>query len=136
LESRRIIFLTEGYLNGWLDFKPRTGFSRLRENHIINFLERKYSIEAIKLQVHIASSLASGNLQEKTVSLAYDAYDQYVGTALPYLDTKANIEEEKKPIDKEQLTAWKALLAQKKKEMSGFIKSTEVTDKQELKEEQ
>lgn len=135
MESRRVILLTEGYLNGWLDFKSRTRLSRLRENHIINFLEKQHSLEALRLQVQLSSSLASGNLQEKTVSLAYDAYDRYIGTALPYLDNKDKIEEDKKSISKEQVTAWKAMLSQKKKELAGFIKASEKPDKQELKDE-
>ena len=126
--------LTEGYLNGWLDFEDKTRFSRIRENYILSHIEKRQILEAIRLKLNLDASLASGNLSEQTIGIAYDTYEKYVGTALPYLAKKDKIDEEKKPIDKQQLTAWKAMLAQKKKEMAHLMQASEEPNKQVLED--
>jgi len=116
LESRRVILLTEGFLNGWLDFKYNTRFSKLREEYILTYIERKQATEAIKLKSIIDACLASGKLTAETASIAYETFEKYIDLTLPYAIKKDKISN--KVITKEELGDLKLLL-QKGKEMLG-----------------
>lgn len=96
MESRRVVLLTKGYLQGRLDFKYKNPLSRHRENYIVNQIEQEelhkiYSVRSL-FDVVLGTALKS----EDTIRASFDSYKVLVESVLPYsaktntIDIKSN----------------------------------------------
>lgn len=110
--------MTEGYKRGWLTFKYPTQASRLREDFIIQQIEKDRLLEFHRVRLQAEASLASAIPNKASFELVYATLDQYKGLALPYLATKASIKQMPSPEDiKADLAYWADFI--KQKEASG-----------------
>lgn len=117
MESRRIVLLTEGYLNGWLTFDEKTPASKVREDYILGVIERKNAMAALQLKATVEASVISGALTNETVKMAYDNYNAYLALALPYMAKPDKIKSDGKAMDKAQADHWKKFLKDSKKRL-------------------
>lgn len=97
MDSRPVTLLTRGYLLGWLDFKYKHPFSRLRERLILREVERDLLKDIIQLRVTTESSLLSSVVghNKKALDIPYDGLEQYTQLILPYeyKKSKMNVED-------------------------------------------
>lgn len=116
MESRRIVLLTEGFLKGWLSFDNKTPLSQLREEIILVALERLKASEVAANKTILDASIASGNLTQDTIKLAYESYEQYLGLSLPYGAKKVKMKDIDETLNSAQdIAFFKKLLNEKKK---------------------
>lgn len=113
MESRRVIFLTKGYLRGWLDFDYKTPNSRVREEFIINTLEREEMARLLALRAQMDASVAGGLGNVDLFKSAKSSYMSHFELTLPYLDKQSKMESG--VISKENIAEWKAMLKELKK---------------------
>ena len=121
MESRRVTLLTEGYLLGWLNFEYPQPFSKLRENYILQALERKHFKDLMFARVQMDSSLVSGAINKKTIDIPYDRFSSLLELTLPYVSKQVKInkeiEDKKHALTPENMAIWAATLAELKKTM-------------------
>lgn len=115
MESRRVVLLTEGFLNGWLKFENKSLLSATREEYILAMIEKKYALEALNLKTSVEASLVSGAITKETIKLAYDNYSRYLALALPYMKKNDTIEDNGHMLSKTEQEHWKNFLKEKKK---------------------
>ena len=112
MESQRVVLLTECYLRGWLDFEYKHNGSRVRENFILNYLE-KHKLEAvIHLDALMSSILASGVPSTESFQRAQETRLKYFNAAFPYAKMK-----EKAEVTVEETKFWSNFLQSKEKDV-------------------
>jgi hypothetical protein len=120
-------------LGGWLDFKQKTPFSRLREDFILQHLERRMFKEVTGSRAEISASLLSAvaaGLKSSAFSTVFDRVEEYEGFALPWLFSRDKVDKSKKdnkisPV--EELAYWKNVLAEREKRHEEAAKKREAT---------
>ena len=115
MDSRRVVLLTKGYLHGWLDFKPKTKLSRVREEFLIGVIEEEEIAKIRQLRTltdaTIGAALRSKDLLESSV----ESFNDYLELTLPYLRIKPKIGSE---LVQNELADIKAFLQKKKLELN------------------
>lgn len=115
MESRRIIFLTEGFLNGWLDFDYKTPLSRKREDYIVNFLERKAYVNVMHTRCVVDAAMTVMS-DAKSIKITQETFKHYFGLTLPYVAKKTTMGNEE--VTPEKIAEWKEFLKEAKKTQS------------------
>jgi len=84
LESRQVIFLTKGYLAGWLTFQYPNKLSFIREQYIISCLDRAETLKLVELRLGAQSEFIAINPKDGGKA-AQQALTDYTELALPYI---------------------------------------------------
>lgn len=114
--------LTEGYLNGWLNFEYPNPTSAVREEYILAMVERKYAIEALRLRALSDASIISGAVSKDSIRIAEDNYKRYLALTLPYWNKGAKMNGNGQALSKEDTEHWKNFLKEKKKWAATVLK--------------
>lgn len=94
MESRRIVLLIDGYLNGWLDFDYKQPTSILREELILREVERKKASNILSTRAVAEFSIALGSTG--AIKQAFGTFQKLLETELPYLYNPDKLKKELK----------------------------------------
>jgi hypothetical protein len=108
LESQRVVLLTECYLRGWLNFEYKHVGSKVRENFILNYLEKHKLENVLFLDSVMSSSLASGAPSNDSFQQAQEKRHKYFNLVFPYAKIK-----EKTEVTVEETQFWRNFLQSK-----------------------
>ncbi len=114
MESRQVSLLTQAYKTGRLDFEYPTPLSRLREQFILNEIERENLLEGYKLKSLVAAATIAVSPKEGIKS-TNDLVKSYLELGLPYLFKQDKIVTDNKhlgPVTKDKLKEWDTMLKQ------------------------
>lgn len=112
MESREVVLLTRGYLTGRLTFEYPTALSRLREQVILNELERECLLDSYKLKTLVSAHTINVNPREG-VKRTNKLLESFMELALPYLFEEGTIKSNNPHLGKvttEKLKGWAAIL--------------------------
>ena len=120
MESRRIVLLTEGFLRGWLDFDYKTATSQLREEYIINMVERSLLRDQRQTRLGIVKTLGQNASNRQAIITALTDMEEDVNAlTLPYLAEKSKIKNNTKNVDAvNDLGFWSKLLTAENKKLT------------------
>jgi hypothetical protein len=110
LASRQVTLLTKGYLTGRLNFEYPTSYSRLREEIILDAIEREELSTFVKMRVAIETELLV-NGASKPAELQKQL-TKYLELTLPYLSKQDKIN---KTMSKEEMDYWRKFRAEREK---------------------
>lgn len=119
MESRQVSLLIRAYQSGRLDFEYPTPLSRLREQVIINDIEKDFLLEAYKLKTMVAANAIPINPQEG-IKRANQFLTGFMELSLPYLFKEGKLVVENNnhlgEVTKDKLSEWNAIIDQYNKE--------------------
>lgn len=114
MESRRVVLLTRGFLDGVLDFQYKNPLSELRETFILNQIERKVYADQFRVDVLTDAAVVSGlHPDKKNYQALDDKIARYRNMELPYLVETSKINKENRLQSEAEI--WTNILAQREK---------------------
>ena len=120
--------LTEGYLRGWLSFDSKTPLSSLREEYILNVLERDLLLSASRTKIGVIGSLVGGSLSKNALNTLAKDLKAHFELALPYTAEKSKIGSGTAVQQMHDAAFWRDIIAKKKEEATGPQKEEELIE--------
>lgn len=117
MASRHIILLREGYYSGRLNFKYDNPYSQLREQLILEDIEKELFADFLGKKIILDSQILV--LNPKASKSVYGILDKYMELTLPYLikhDKISNTSSTLPPMPEEEQNFWRNIHAQRRKE--------------------
>ena len=113
MESRRIVLLSQGYLDGRLSFEYKNPFSKIREEYFLDLMEKDIVCEALRIRAisDIIHGAAISNAD--VLKSGKDALREYTGLLLPYMLKTRKMES--KNLTPDTIKELKAILQETKK---------------------
>ena len=113
MESRRIVLLSQGYLDGRLSFEYKNPFSKIREEYLLDLTEKTIVCEALRIRAmsDIIQGASLGNAD--VVKSGRDSLREYTGLLLPYMIKTRKMES--KNLTPDTIKELKAILQETKK---------------------